>query len=337
MAAATLFRLREVPLGGIRGMTVVRALPQRTLPTVGAWCFLDRFGPQRTTMRVKPHPHTGLQTVTWPLRGDIRHRDTLGTDTTLTPGALNLMTSGAGVAHSEYSVGDGDVELDALQFWIALPEERRHGGPAFETHAELPEAELPALSGEPARATVVLGAFGGAVSPATVHSPLVGTEISVPPGSTVRLSLRRDWEYAILHLSGDTRIATGEGVELDPVSFTDVGEDERPSLQPDETGAIPLTTDALLYLPPGTGEPLLHSAHGSRFFLLGGEPFPDDLVMWWNFVGRSHDEIVAARDAWQAHDVRFGEVPGHGSERIPAPALPNVRLTPRRRRPATAR
>ncbi|HAN23192.1 MAG TPA: pirin, partial [Microbacterium ginsengisoli] len=118
---------RDVPLGGVRGMTVTRALPQRDLPMVGAWCFLDRFGPQTTTMRVEPHPHIGLQTVTWPFEGRVRHRDSVSSDVVITRGQLNLMTAGAGVAHSEYSVGDGPIPLDALQLWVALPEARRHG------------------------------------------------------------------------------------------------------------------------------------------------------------------------------------------------------------------
>src|SRR5690242_14507821 len=133
-----LLESREVPLGGVRAMEVHRTLPQRDLPTVGAWCFLDRFGPQVTTMRVEPHPHIGLQTVTWPFVGDVRHRDSVGSDVVVARGALNLMTSGAGISHSEYSVGDGAVPLDALQLWVALPESRRHGEPAFERHEELP-------------------------------------------------------------------------------------------------------------------------------------------------------------------------------------------------------
>ncbi len=131
---------REVPLGGVRGMEVHRTLPHRSLPMVGAWCFLDRFGPQNTLMRVEPHPHIGLQTVTWPIVGEVRHRDAVGSDVVVRPGALNLMTSGAGIAHSEYSVGEGPIPLDALQLWVALPEDRRHGGPAFERHENLPSS-----------------------------------------------------------------------------------------------------------------------------------------------------------------------------------------------------
>src|SRR5690606_35577181 len=151
-----------VPLGGVRAMQVHRSLPQRALPMVGAWCFLDRFGPQVATMRVEPHPHIGLQTVTWPFIGDTRHRDVLGNDIVIRRGELNLMTSGAGIAHSEYSVGDDAVELDALQLWVALPESRRHGPPDFAQYRDLPVVDL----GGGAAAAVVVGSFAGVDSPA---------------------------------------------------------------------------------------------------------------------------------------------------------------------------
>jgi redox-sensitive bicupin YhaK (pirin superfamily) len=114
---------REVPLGGVRGIQVHRLLPQRALPMVGAWCFFDRFDEQ-ALMRVLPHPHTGLQTVTWPLLGDIRHRDSVGSDVTLRPGELNLMTSGRGVSHSEFSISETAGPLEGLQFWGAMPPSR---------------------------------------------------------------------------------------------------------------------------------------------------------------------------------------------------------------------
>src|SRR6187549_2998981 len=144
-------------------MSVRRSLPQRGLPTVGAWCFVDRFGPQRVTMRVEPHPHMGLQTVTWPLAGEIRHRDSLGSDIVLRPGALNLMTAGNGIAHSEYSLGDGTEVLDALQLWIALPDATRAGERSFESHDALPTLGL----GGGSVATVVMGTLGDVTSPAT--------------------------------------------------------------------------------------------------------------------------------------------------------------------------
>ncbi|KJQ53285.1 pirin family protein [Microbacterium sp. SA39] len=299
---------REVPLGGVRGMNVLRALPHRNLPTIGAWCFLDRFGPAETKMRVEPHPHIGLQTVTWPLVGEIRHRDSLGSDADLRRGQLNLMTAGNGISHSEYSIGDGPIPLDALQLWVVLPESTRHGAAGFERHTDLPGATIAAAEGSDATATVVLGEFAGVQSPATVHTPIAGTEIVLSPGSRVRLPLRADWEHAVMLVEGDAVVSEH-----------------------------PMERNELLYLGDSRDEVEVSSAQGALLFLLGGEPFEDDIVMWWNFAGRTHDEIVAAREAWEAESstgaasARFGEVEGH-AVRIPAPPLPDVRLMPRGRK-----
>ena len=257
-------------------------------------------------MRVEPHPHIGLQTVTWPFIGEIRHRDTVGSDVIVRPAVLNLMTSGAGIAHSEYSVGDDPVPLDALQLWVALPEARRHGGPAFERHADLPQIALEG-GGE---ATVVMGEFAGVFSPATVHTPIVGVELRIPAGARVRIPLRPEWEYAVVGCFGEASVLTA----------------------PIDTATV-LDTSHLLYLGTGRDEVEVTSAEGATLFLLGGEPFEADIVMWWNFVGRTHEEIVEAREDWESGDARFGHVVGHGAERIPAPPLPNVRLTVRRRSP----
>ncbi|WP_062464465.1 pirin family protein [Demequina soli] len=300
---ATVLEPRDVPLGGLRAMTVRRSLPQRGLTTIGAWCFLDRFGPQEARMRVEPHPHMGLQTVTWPLTGEIRHRDSLGSDAVLRPGALNLMTAGHGVAHSEYSLGEAPVALDALQLWVALPEEARHGAAAFESHAALPEAAL----GDGAVATVILGTLAGVTSPATTYTPIVGAQVSLAPGASVALPLDPAWEHGLVPLAGDLAVADG-------------------------SGTLPAAPEGgILYLGTDRDAVTLTSVHGATVVLLGGEPFPDDVIMWWNFVARDHDEIVAARDAWNGDDGRFGTVPGHGDVRIPAPPLPEVRLKPRRR------
>jgi len=312
---------REVPLGGVRGMEVHRTLPHRALPMVGAWCFLDRFGPQDTLMRVEPHPHIGLQTVTWPIVGEVRHRDAVGSDVVVRPGALNLMTSGAGIAHSEYSVGEGPIPLDALQLWVALPESRRHGEPAFERHEDLPVLDL----GEGADAVVVMGELGGTTSPATVHTPLVGAELRLPAGVAVRIPLRLDWEYAVYGMTGTVEAVTGmDAVDADAA--------RRPGSAPEAGPTASIDHTRLVYLGKGRDHLELRSEDDARVFLLGGEPFEADIVMWWNFVGRSHDEIVAAREAWEAGTTRFGPVIDHGPERIPAPPLPAVKLTPRRRR-----
>ncbi|MFK4835465.1 pirin family protein [Microbacterium sp. ZW T2_14] len=304
-----LLETREVPLGGVRAMSVHRSLPQRDLPLVGAWCFLDRFGPQQTRMRVEPHPHIGLQTVTWPYLGEVRHRDSVGSDVVVRRGALNLMTSGAGISHSEYSLGEDAAPLDALQLWVALPEARRHGPPAFEQHAVLPELELVAVDGAAGAATVVLGRLGGVASPATVYTPIVGAELRIAPGSTVRVPLNPDWEHALIVVSGDAEVGEGDAVET-----------------------VAVDTAHLLYLGTRRDDVIVSSGAGATLFLLGGEPFEDDVVMWWNFVGRTHEEIVEAREAWESGGERFGHVVDHGDERIPAPPMPAVRLTRRRRR-----
>jgi quercetin 2,3-dioxygenase len=290
------YESRVVPLGGLRAIQVHRLLPQRALPTVGAWCFLDKFGPQRADMRVLPHPHTGLQTVTWPLAGEVRHRDSLGNDVVIRPGQLNLMTSGPGIAHSEFSLG-AEPLLDGLQLWVALPA-NTDAEPGFEQHTDLPVYSDGELS-----VAVFMGRLGEVASPATTYSRLVGAEVRVRAGTTSSIPLEPAYEHAVLVLDGTIAVAGAE-----------------------------LTPDPLLYLGIGRSEVRLAASTDARLILLGGEPFTDDLVMWWNFVGRSHDEIAAARADWEDPDSpRFGVVDGHDGERIPAPVLPPVRLTPRRR------
>lgn len=307
---------REVPLGGVRAMTVRRTLPQRGLPTIGAWCFLDSFGPDRTAMSVLPHPHTGLQTVTWPLAGNIRHRDSVGSDVVVRPGELNIMTAGHGVSHSEFAVLP-DPEAGAplpvqrgLQLWVALPDAERDRQPAFEQHRELPSVTGPGFT-----ATVIVGELAGAASPATTYSPIVGADISCE-GMAV-LPLNAHFEHAVLVLDGGLTL-DGHEIPPGPLGYLGAG---RPSL---EFQALP----------------------GTRFLLIGGEPFQEELLMWWNFVGRSHDDVEQARADWEAQALladdaarraRYGLVEGHGPQagaeagRIPAPVMPAVRLTPRKR------
>jgi redox-sensitive bicupin YhaK (pirin superfamily) len=294
---------RIVPLGGVRGVFVQRSLPQRDLPTVGAWCFLDHFGSTAPSENlppdINPHPHIGLQTVTWPFEGRIRHRDSIGSDVEIEPGQLNLMTSGHGIAHSEYTV-TGAPAGHGLQLWVALPEGRRDIAPHFEQHRELPEVELPGL-----RARVLVGSLAGVRSPATAYTPIVGADMRLEPGCTVNLPLTREFEHALLVVDGQVTAAG----------------------HPAEPGA-------LLYLGSDRAELPLASAAGAHAVLIGGVPFGEDLVMWWNFVARSHDEIQQARNDWESHDLaRFPDIAGHTpDQRIPAPPLPNLRLKPRKRR-----
>ncbi|MBG6238855.1 redox-sensitive bicupin YhaK (pirin superfamily) [Mycetocola sp. CAN_C7] len=292
------FEPREVPLGGIRGILVHRSLPQRELPMVGAWCFLDRFDDEETTMRVLPHPHMGLQTVTWPIEGTIRHRDSVASDVVVKPGELNIMTSGSGISHSEFSVGDESGPIRGLQLWVALPREMAGVEPFFEQYTTLPVFTVDGLV-----ATVLVGRLGNVVADATIYTPLVGADAVITAGATVTMPLESHFEYAVMVISGTLDVA-GERV----------------------------TSGPLLYLGTEREQVELSSSDGARFVLLGGAPFGDEIIMWWNFVGRSHEEIVAAREDWENNSPRFGHVDGHGRQRIPAPPLPSVRLTPRRRR-----
>lgn len=287
---------RDVPLG--RYTVVRRSLPNKTRRTVGAWCFLDHFGPEdvagRPGMRVPPHPHIGLQTVSWLFDGEIRHRDSLGSDELIRPGQLNIMTSGQGIAHSEDSPTAKPPLLHGLQLWLALPEAARRQPPRFQHLADLPVVEVPG-----ARLTVAVGSLAGATSPAEVHSELLGAEVALAARTPAEIAIDPAFEHAVVVTDGAARV---EGVDVPPGS--------------------------LLHLPEG--RPSLRLEGDARLFLLGGVPFEEDLVMWWNFVARSHEEIVEARDEWQAGSSRFGVVPG-GQEPLPAPALPITRLLPRPR------
>jgi quercetin 2,3-dioxygenase len=267
---------------------------------IGAWCFVDQFGPDdvagRPGMQVPPHPHTGLQTVSWLVQGEILHRDSLGSLQTIRPGQLNLMTSGRGIAHSEESPVPHPPVMQGLQLWVALPDDARHGEPRFEHHPTMPTVEADGLT-----TTVVVGSIGDAVSPAVVHSPLVGAELQVAAGARATIPLEPGFEYGVLAIDG---VAEVGGARLGPGSLLYLG-------------------DGLTTLAVAAGEP-------SRLFLLGGEPFEDPLVMWWNFVARSDEEIRAAREDWMA-GRRFGEVHGYAGDALPAPALPTTRLKRRDR------
>lgn len=294
---------REVPLGGPRAMTVRRTLPQRRRSLVGAWCFVDHYGPETATMAVPGHPHTGLQTVSWLVEGEIEHRDTTGAHALVRPGELNLMTAGAGIAHSEHSLHpeSAATTLHGVQLWIALPDRARAVAPSFDHHVPA------ARDHEGATVRVLLGSLVGDASPAPVHSPLVGAEIVLPPGRAVRIPVEARFEHAVL-------VDTG-----------------RPSL-----GGRAVEGGRLAYVPPGSSSLELHGgADGARVLLLGGEPLGEEIVMWWNFVGRDHDEIVAFRERWETERADptgafGGAFPAAWSTTLPAPALPGSRLRPRR-------
>ena len=296
---------RDVPLGGPRSMTVRRTLPHRHRRMVGAWCFVDDYGPTdlrgQDGMQVPPHPHTGLQTVSWLLEGEVLHRDSLGSLQRIAPGQLNLMTAGHGIAHSEETPPPEQrttQRLAGVQLWVALPAASRSVAPAFEHHPT-----LPVLDDGGVAVTVVMGALGGSASPATTFSPLVGADLALGAGARTALPLEPGFEHAVLVTDGATVQVAGRSVER----------------------------GTLLYLPPGPSTLPIESPGSARALLIGGEPFTERIVMWWNFVGSDHDEVAAAREQWQAADARFGTVHGYAGGRLAAPALPNARLTPRGR------
>ncbi|MGC4110924.1 MAG: pirin family protein [Nocardioides sp.] len=303
---------REVPLGGLRAMTVRRTLPQRQRSLIGAWCFLDHYGPDRVDetggMMVAPHPHIGLQTVSWLFGGIVEHRDSIGTHTLVRPGELNLMTAGRGVSHSEVST-DETTELHGVQLWVALPAAYRDAEPAFAHYAP------PVVHGQGWDVQVFLGSMLGSESPVETFSPLVAAEMILDGGCVLRPDVQETFEYGVLVDFGLVRV---NGEEVKP--------------------------HELSYVAPGEGLEI-EAADLSHVLLIGGRPLDEEIVMWWNFVGRDHDEIVQAREDWMAqvtdnngtltdsseiYDGRFGIVTGDHLPPVPAPVLPHATLKPRR-------
>lgn len=290
--------LAQAKASQVGGTAVRRALPQRTRRTVGAWCFADHIGPVPEVASARdagigPHPHIGLQTVTWLLDGELRHADSLGSDQTISPGQLNLMTAGHGVAHAEEWRG-GSGRYHGIQLWVAQPDATRHGDAAFEHHDELPRVEL-----EHGTATVLIGEFAGATSRARRDSDHFGTELRLRQGTTT-LPLHIEHEHALVVLDGAVSVVSTASVTADTV----------------------VEPGRLAYLTPGHDELALRTGEGAIVMLIGGVPFEAKVSMWWNFVARGHDEITAAQADWNAHDTdRFGDFASELG-RIDAPTLP---------------
>jgi quercetin 2,3-dioxygenase len=290
---------REVPLGGPRAIRVRRTLPQRQRSLIGAWCFADHYGPHDVStgagMDVPPHPHTGLQTVSWLFSGEIEHRDSAGVHAMVRPGELNLMTAGAGICHSEVSVPSARI-LHGVQLWVALPDADRNTSRDFVHFAP------PVQTVGDAEVRVFLGELGGVRSPVHTFTPLLGAQVDLAPGGGVELAVDPAFEHGVLLDQGEVR-AGGTALGVADLWYQSPGHD-------------------VVRLTNGGGGP-------ARVLLLGGIPFTEELVMWWNFVGRSHDEIVGYRRQWEQHDERFGSVSGYPGRRLAAPPLPNSTLLPR--------
>lgn len=297
---------REVPLGGQRAMRVRRTLPQRHRSLIGAWCFVDHYGPDLVAesggMSVAPHPHTGLQTVSWLFTGEIEHRDSAGHHAMVRPGEVNLMTAGRGISHSEVST-TATSTLHGAQLWVALPDAHRFVDPGFAHHAPEP------VTGEGYQARVFLGTLLGDTSPVTTYTPLLGAEVLLEPGTTLVLDVDPAHEHGVLVDAGAVRVAGAAAAQ-----------------------------DDLAYVPPGSATlELVADTDPVRLLLLGGPPFGEAIVMWWNIVARTHEEVVEWRSRWQEQitdtglvDGWFGMPVGDELPPIPAPPLPNARLKERR-------
>ncbi len=277
-------------------MRVRRVLPRRRLRTIGAWCFADHMGPAEVTetagLDVGPHPHTGLQTVTWLMEGAVLHRDSLGSEQLIRPGQVNLMTAGRGVVHAEESRGTYQGTLQGMQLWVAQPEDSRHGEPGFEHHGDLPVVEWGGAS-----ATLIAGTYMGATSPAAFATELLGMQATVQAGVTT-FPLRPEFEHAIIALDG-------------PLLVGDEQAAPRTATHPGQIAA----------LTPGRSEVDVEARQETRLMLLGGVPFPEPVFMWWNFVARSADEVSTFYADWRDQGQRFGEVDSTLS-RIAAPPPP---------------
>ncbi|WP_327179642.1 pirin family protein [Streptomyces sp. NBC_01335] len=289
---------RHVRLG--ESTEVRRLLPNLGRRMIGAWAFVDHYGPDDIAdepgMQVPPHPHMGLQTVSWLHEGEVLHRDSLGSLRTVRPGELGLMTSGRAISHSEESPKSHARLLHGAQLWVALPEAHRHVEPHFQHHADLPTVTASGLT-----ATVILGELDGAASQGTTYTPIVGADLALAAGTETRLPLDPDFEYAVLSMSGEAHV-----------------------------DGVPVLPGSMLYLGCGRSQLPLRADSDAGLMLLGGEPFAEEVVMWWNFIGRSGDEIAQARNDWEKGS-RFGEVHGYDGARLPAPELPATPLKPRGR------
>jgi redox-sensitive bicupin YhaK (pirin superfamily) len=288
------FEVSQARIATVGDMSVRRLLPLRLRRSIGAWCFVDHYGPMSVdgvgvgstgVMAVPPHPHIGLQTVTWLFTGNVLHRDSLGSEQMIRPGQLNLMTSGRGIAHAEESPAQHDPQLHGVQLWVALPDASRFTEPAFEHHAELPFMGSDGLT-----ITVFMGCLTGTCSPATTFSHLVGAQLVATRDVNTSLAVNPDFEHAVFVADGRARVA---GADLAP--------------------------GTLIYLPTGHPNVPMAAPTGTTLLLLGGVPLGEPLLMWWNFVARTPHEMAAAVADWR--EGKFGEVGGYVGEPLKAPPL----------------
>ena len=273
--------------------TVRRTLPSKPRRMVGPFIFVDQFGPARLPaghgMDVRPHPHINLATVTYLFEGAIEHRDSIGSHAVIEPGAINLMTAGRGIVHSERSPAalraDGP-SLYGMQTWLALPDGKEEIDPAFE-HAD--GAALPLVEDQGVSARVLMGTLWGKTAGVTQHSETIYADILLGGGSSIPIDPMTD-ERAVMAIEGNASL---DGDRLE--QFT------------------------LYVLKPGEAM-TLRAETPSRIMLLGGEAFSTQRHVFWNFVSSSRDRINQAKEDWKAR--RFPLVPGDDQEFIPLPEVP---------------
>jgi hypothetical protein len=272
---------------------VNRTLPARERTMVGPFIFVDEFGPARLPagqgMDVRPHPHINLATVTYLFEGAIEHRDSIGSNQVIEPGAINLMTAGSGIVHSERSPRSLRPEgpsLYGMQTWLALPDGREEVAPAFD---HVPADALPLIEDDGVSARVLMGTLWGATAGTPCHSPTIYADVQLGLGGTIPIDAEAD-ERAVMLVGGEAEL---DGQALDRF--------------------------ALYVLRPGH-EARLSSASGGRLMLMGGGAFATRRYVFWNFVSSSRDRINQAKDDWKA--LRFALIPGDDQEFIPLPEKP---------------
>ncbi|GAC1370383.1 MAG: pirin family protein [Aquirhabdus sp.] len=279
------------------GFKVVRLIPSRFQRTIGAWCFLDHAGPvnfpEGRGMHVHPHPHIGLQTFTWMIEGQVRHIDSLGNNQMIYPNQVNLMTAGKGISHAEISPIDKASKIHAAQLWIALDDQHRHMEPNFQNYPDLPMVETECF-----HATVLVGSSLGVTSPVSVFTPLVAVDLVAKQTSTFELELDLNFEHGITLLEGEATV-----------------DDES------------LEAGILLYFAMGHSSVTISCDASTRILMIGGEPFKEDILLWWNFVARTQADMEQARHDWEAQSPRFGNITDPiAGKRLDAPSLEGIHL-----------
>jgi redox-sensitive bicupin YhaK (pirin superfamily) len=274
---------------------VNRALPARERTMIGPFIFVDEFGPARLPagqgMDVRPHPHINLATVTYLFEGAIEHRDSIGSHQVIEPGAINLMTAGSGIVHSERSpqaLRPEGPRLYGMQTWLALPDGGEEVAPAFD---HVPADGLPLIEDKGASARVLMGTLWGATAATPQHSPTIYGDILLAAGGTIPIEAGAE-ERAVMLVGGGAEL-DGQAVDL----------------------------FALYVLRPGH-EARLSSASGGRLMLMGGQAFASRRYVFWNFVSSSRDRINQAKDDWKA--LRLPLIPGDDQEYIPLPEMPKT-------------